>query len=57
MAAAPGHPFLLQAVNNLKRYDLHWISSYATDMYVHFPTRPLAPRYTLSNLYLYLSHL
>ncbi|OCB87374.1 hypothetical protein A7U60_g5514 [Sanghuangporus baumii] len=33
MAAAPGHPFLKHAIDNLKRYDLNWISLYATDMF------------------------
>jgi len=32
MAATPGHPFLLHAANNLKRYDVNWVSSYVTDM-------------------------
>lgn len=32
MAAAPGHPFLKHAIDNLKGYDLNWISLYATDM-------------------------
>ena len=32
MAASPGHPFLLQAVNNLNRYSLNWISDYLTIM-------------------------
>lgn len=32
MAAAPGHPFLKHTIDNIKRYDLNWISLYATDM-------------------------
>ncbi|EJD02688.1 uncharacterized protein FOMMEDRAFT_140591 [Fomitiporia mediterranea MF3/22] len=33
MAAAPGHPFLKHAIDNLQRFDLNWISLYATDMF------------------------
>jgi len=33
MAAQPGHPFLKHTIDNLKRFDLNWISLYATDMF------------------------
>jgi mannosyltransferase OCH1-like enzyme len=32
MAAAPGHPFLKHTIDNVKRFDLNWISLYVTDM-------------------------
>jgi len=32
MAVAPGHPFLKHAIENIKRFDLNWVSLYATDM-------------------------
>lgn len=32
MAAAPGHPFLKHTTDNIKRFDLNWISLYVTDM-------------------------
>jgi len=34
MAATPGHPFLKHIVDNLNRFNLNWISLYATDMLV-----------------------
>jgi len=33
MAVHKGHPFLKHAIDNLKRFDLNWISLYATDMF------------------------
>jgi hypothetical protein len=36
MAVHKGHPFLKHAIDNLKRFDLNWISLYATDMCVLF---------------------
>jgi mannosyltransferase OCH1-like enzyme len=32
MAVAPGHPFLKHTIDNIKRFDLNWVSLYATDM-------------------------
>lgn len=32
MAVKPCHPFLKHAIDNLKRFDLNWISLYVTDM-------------------------
>lgn len=32
MAVAPGHPFLKYTIDNIKRFDLNWISLYVTDM-------------------------
>ena len=32
MATTPGHPFLKHVIKNIKRYDLNWLSLYATDM-------------------------
>lgn len=32
LAAKPGHPFLLQLVNNLNRFNMGWMSTYVTNM-------------------------
>jgi len=32
MAATPGHPFLKHVIDNFNRFNLNWISLYATDM-------------------------
>jgi len=65
MTAAPGHPFLKHTIDNVKGYDLNWISLYATDMFSagchfistmhatyskHSTLRVLPPQYKLGGL-------